>query len=154
MLKRTRIALITGIAAVALTAGGVAFAASQSGPTPAAFTAAVTSAPSASPAAGARKHAAHGWLARLEHGEFTVRTKKGDQVIDIQRGQVTAVSATSVTVKSADGFTATYTVNGDTKVRKDKHLVAIGDVHTGDKVGVLAVNSGGDTAKRITDGTA
>jgi len=43
----------------------------------------------------------------VEHGEFTVHTKTGDKVVDVQRGVVTAVNATSVTVKSTDAGVCT-----------------------------------------------
>jgi len=49
---------------------------------------------------------------RVEHGEVTIKGKDDKPVVvDIQRGQVTAVSPTSISLKSEDGFTATYTVN-------------------------------------------
>jgi hypothetical protein len=133
----------------------VAFAASDTGTTPvsAAFSAATTpTTGTATPDAG--KHARGGWLRRLEHGEFTVRTKSGHEVIAVQRGQVTSVTATQITVKSADGFTATYTVDANTKVRKAKQAATIAAVHTGDKIGVFAVDNGSiETAKRIADGS-
>ena len=53
---------------------------------------------------------------RVTHGEFVVRTKSGFTTAFVQQGEVTAASATSVTVESADGYTKTYTVSGDTKL--------------------------------------
>jgi hypothetical protein len=153
MMKRTRIALISGIAIAALAGGGVAFAASDSGSaTPTASAPATTTAPPTGTATPKHRHL--GWAARVEHGEFTMRIKGGDQVVDVQRGQVTTVSATAVTVKSPDGFTATYAIDANTKVHKGKQAAAIGDVHTGDRVGVLAVKNGTtDTVKHIADVT-
>ena len=49
-----------------------------------------------------------------------MHTKTGDKVLDTQRGVVTSVNAGSVTVKSKDGFSATYTLNPATKVHKGK----------------------------------
>ena len=148
MMKRTKIALVAGCAALALAGvgGGIAFAAdSASAPsTP-------TPVPSSSPTP-AHHGKAHRLLGHLEHGQFTVRTKTGDQVIDVQRGQVVAVSATSVTVRSEDGFTATYTVGSTAKVRVQKKASTITNVHTGDKVAVAATHSGTtDTLRRLAD---
>lgn len=53
------------------------------------------------------------------HGELTVPQADGTgtEVILVQRGVVTAVSSTSLSVKSTDGFTSTYTVSSTTRVR-------------------------------------
>ncbi|HEX5400882.1 MAG TPA: hypothetical protein VFX16_01125 [Pseudonocardiaceae bacterium] len=145
MTKRLKIGLVAGSVALALAGigGGVAFAAGGS------------SSATPTPAATAHPHRA-GARARLErrveHGELTVRTAKGPQVVDVQRGQVTAVSATSVTVKSRDGFSATYVVGSTSKVRAAKKQATITAVKTGDKVGVVAVRSGGVvTVRRLAD---
>lgn len=42
------------------------------------------------------------------HGEVTATVNGSVQALLFQRGEVTAVSATSITLKSSDGFTATY----------------------------------------------
>ena len=156
MLKATKTTMIAGAAVVALIGigGGVAFATSGSGsPAPAStLTAATTPTSGSTPADGPAKRKHHGLLDRAEHGQVTVRAKTGTQVIDLQRGLVTAVSPTSITVKSADGFTATYVVDSTTKVRKTKQASAIGNVADGDNVVVAAVQSGSTgTAKRIGD---
>ncbi len=53
------------------------------------------------------------------HGELTVPQADGTgtEVILVQRGAVTAVSSTSLSVKSTDGFTSTYKVSSSTRVR-------------------------------------
>lgn len=88
------------------------------------------------------------------HGEAVVKTKDGKFVtVYTQRGAVTAVSSTSITVKSADGYTATYAVNADTKVGKDHKPAKIGDIKLGDMVGVVATKSGDTkTAKGVRAG--
>jgi hypothetical protein len=54
------------------------------------------------------------------HGEATVRARGGGFVTYTwQRGQITSASAGSLTVKSADGTSWTWTVTSDTKVRKN-----------------------------------
>ena len=153
--------MIAGAAVVALIGigGGVAFATSGNPSTPSTLTAATTSTGPTTPITptnGPAKHRHHGLLARTEHGQVTVRTKTGTEVVDLQRGQVTAVSPTSITVKSQDGFSATYVVDSTTTVRKTGRPSAIGSVADGDNVVIAAVHSANasgttDTAKHIGD---
>ena len=80
---------------------------------------------------------------RALHGEFVVKDKDGKIVTRVvQRGEVTAVSTTSITLKSEDGFTGTYAVNGDTKVRVGGDNAAITGVKTGNEARVVATKSG------------
>ena len=59
-----------------------------------------------------------GQLGRVQHGELTVTGSDGKAVVmTVQRGTVTAASASSVTVRSDDGYTQTYAVNSSTRVR-------------------------------------
>ena len=83
-----------------------------------------------------------GELKGLEHGEFTVHTKTGDKVIDIQGGEVSAVEAGSVTVKSTDGFTATYTLSPTTKVERNNESTTPAQITTNDRVRVVADKNG------------
>jgi len=89
-----------------------------------------------------------GMLARLEHGQLTLQTKKGDRTVDLQRGVVSSVSPTSISVTSPDKFAGTYSVDSATKVRTRSGLVSIGSVHKGDHVLVVAT---GGKALRILD---
>jgi hypothetical protein len=74
----------------------------------------------------------------------------GYQTIDTQRGSVTAVSDTSITVKSADGFTKAYQVTSSTNVDAERN--GIGSVKTGHQVAVTATASGSTaTAVSILD---
>jgi hypothetical protein len=86
------------------------------------------------------------------HGEFvTAKDGGGYETIATQKGEVTAVSSTSITVKSADGYTRTYPVNADTKVNRTGKIA---DITTGETVRIRAVVSGGTaTATAIDDGT-
>ena len=86
-----------------------------------------------------------GLLNRIEHGELTLRTRQGDRTVDLQRGVVSAVSPTSISVTSPDKFAGTYTVDTSTKVRTRSGLVSISAVHTGDQVFVVA--SGGQALR-------
>ena len=92
-------------------------------------------------------------MGRALHGEVTLGGKK-HRVVDFQRGTVSAVSATSITVRSTDDFSATYVVDAKTVVRQAKEKTAIADVKTGDKVRVVATKDGATlTATRIADRT-
>ena len=92
--------------------------------------------------------ARRGLLAHLEHGQLTLQTKKGDRTVDLQRGTVSSVSPTSISVTSPDRFAGVYTVDSSTKVRTRAGLVSISSVHQGDKVFVVAT---GGKALRILD---
>ncbi|HEX8081308.1 MAG TPA: hypothetical protein VF557_13950 [Jatrophihabitans sp.] len=91
------------------------------------------------------------------------------------RGEVTAVSATSITVKALDGVTQTYAITGDTKVHLRKGLPSLGkgksgergnrgglgngpagtisDVRTGDQVAVTGIGTTSLTAQHVVDAT-
>jgi hypothetical protein len=85
----------------------------------------------------------HGIGGGALHGEFTVKDKDGKIVTRVvQHGSVTAVSATSISLKSEDGFTGTYTVNTDTKVRVGGDSTAISGVKNGNDAWVIATKSG------------
>lgn len=57
-----------------------------------------------------------GPFGELLHGELVVE-RDGEAVnLQVHSGEVTAASATSVTVESSDGFTATYTLDADTRL--------------------------------------
>jgi hypothetical protein len=87
------------------------------------------------------------------HGEMTTRAPGGGyQTLATQQGEVTSVSATSVTVKSEDGFSRTYGVDDGTLVNAGNEGIA--DVKTGDQVHVIAlVKDGKATAVSLRDGT-
>jgi hypothetical protein len=72
-------------------------------------------------------------LARALHGEVTLAGEE-HRVIVFQRGEVQKVSATSVTVKSNDGFVETYALSEDTKVREDREKAKASDIDTSDRV--------------------
>ena len=58
-----------------------------------------------------------GRLAGVQHGELTVTGSDGKTVVmTVQRGAVTAAGATSVSVRSDDGFSQTYVVTSATRV--------------------------------------
>jgi hypothetical protein len=85
------------------------------------------------------------------HGTMVLPKPGGGTVtVEIQNGRVTAVSRSSITLKSDDGFTRTYAVTSSTIVaaRRD----GIGSVQVGDQAWVTATASGGTvTAIRVGD---
>jgi hypothetical protein len=91
------------------------------------------------------------------YGEFTIKGPNGYETLSERTGTVSDVTDTSgstwsLTVKSADGTTGTFTVDSGTSVNGGE--MGIGSVKTGDTVRVTAVVSGGtSTAKQVTDQT-
>lgn len=143
---RTRAALwtATGLIGASLAAGGIAQAVSSPSPSPGDKTAG----PAAKAKAGHGKH--HGLGARILHGDVVVRAKDGYRKVALQRGTVVSASATSLQVRSADGFTATYVLNGDTRLRKGHRSDQPVKLATGDLVTVVATRSGDSlTATRV-----
>ena len=85
------------------------------------------------------------------HGDVTVKDKEGVvKNVRVQTGVVTAVSATSLTLKSSDDYVGEWTINSDTKVRRDKEQATIDKVAVGDTVTVMGtVASDIATAERV-----
>lgn len=156
--KFTRSAVGAGAAAVALLgAGGVAFAQGGAPAAPSPDQAQhQTAHPDKHGKAGKHgKHRKHHPLAGVQHGEFTKTTKQGERTVDIQRGTVVSADPAAVTVRSKDGFTATYAVDQSTKVHKQHRKAPITEVRPGDRVGVRAVKDGARTvAHQVHDSGA
>src|SRR3982750_1744628 len=55
-------------------------------------------------------------LAGVLHGEGIVQTKKGPVRVAMQHGTATAATDTSLTIRSADGYTKTWTLAKNVKV--------------------------------------
>ena len=141
---------IAAAAAIALAGGigaGLAYADSP--------TDSPTESPTAQPtgkdrkAGGQAKH--RRLIARAIHGEVTLAGEK-HRVVAFQRGTVEAVSGTSLTVKSPDGYRATYLIKAETKVRQGKQPGRLTDLTADDRVRVVAIKDGSTlTAKRIRE---
>ncbi|WP_191246259.1 hypothetical protein [Amycolatopsis deserti] len=81
------------------------------------------------------------------HGDFTVSADGGYAVERFQTGEVSALSATSITVRSEDGYTQAYVIDSSTE--------KAANVASGSTVTVLAKVSGDTaTATSITEGSA
>jgi VCBS repeat-containing protein len=101
-----------------------------------------------------KKHAGKGGIERRAlHGEFTVpqrgqgKSQSGTvqtQVVDSQRGEITAVDtkAKTLTVKSRDGFTRTYTVTSDTTIKSKGKDESFTDLKVGERAMVLSQKQG------------
>ncbi|WP_041938953.1 MULTISPECIES: DUF5666 domain-containing protein [Frankia] len=86
------------------------------------------------------------------HGEATIKTAKGFQVVAGQRGKVTAISATAISLTSEDGYAATYVIDGDTRFRADGKPAKATDIHPGATVTVRATVAGNTrTATAVAD---
>ncbi|HVT20804.1 MAG TPA: DUF5666 domain-containing protein [Mycobacteriales bacterium] len=91
---------------------------------------------------------------KMLHDLATVETSDGTfEQYASQFGKVSAVSDTSITVVSADEYSATYVIDDDTVVFKDGDKATTADIATGDKVMVRAEDEDGSfTAEVIGDG--
>jgi len=154
---------IGGAVAAAIVGAGTASVALTGSDTPSPST---TSTSAAAPGEQGRgplaRHGKHP-LARLGkhvlHGQWVVKNKDGDVVTrDEIHGSVTAVSATSITVKAEDGVSQTYAITSDTKVRqRTQGKPRSGDdsdiskVKTGDNVVVLGTGTDTLTADAVID---
>lgn len=109
-------------------------------------TPAVATGTGADTAMGAGDH--RGLRARLLsalHATWVTEGKNGPVTHQAIRGEVTAVSGSSVTVKAKDGVSMTFTVTGDTRVRARANGKgadsALSALHVGDKAFVAGVGA-------------
>jgi hypothetical protein len=83
------------------------------------------------------------------HGEVVLsKSGGGTETVLIQRGEVSAVSASSITLKSSDGFTQSYALNADTLVNGQKKGSAAPAVKKAEEAVVSAVKSGSTVTAR------
>lgn len=108
------------------------------------------------------RHELHAILRHVLHGEVTTKGQDGFVTHSGVRGAVTAISPTSISVRSTDGFAETFTLTHDTKVRErtpGQHGAttgALSDVKQGDQVAVLGKapehSSAAPVARVVIDG--
>ena len=167
-----RFAVMAGVVTLGVLAGaGVAVAATSSSGQPA--TPGASASPSPSPSSSVRPHfppkgawrmpppgggpfafggpGALGGLFGAVHGSAVVpKSGGGYQTIAFQNGKVTAVSGTSITLRSADGYSRSYQVTSSTLVNAQRD--GIGSIKAGQQVIVTATVSGSTaTATRVID---
>jgi hypothetical protein len=101
---------------------------------------------------GGRGGAAAGLTGAL-HGDFVASDGNSGYVTKrLQSGTVTAVSSSSITAMSADGYRTTYAMSSSTAVNNGNSQ--LGDVKTGDTVTIVGtVSDSTATATTITDAT-
>jgi hypothetical protein len=84
------------------------------------------------------------------HGQATVR--RGGEFVETawQRGEITAISGSTLTVRSEDGVSWQWTANGGTRVRKNRDTAELSALAVGDQVFVAGPAKGGSrTAKAV-----
>jgi hypothetical protein len=91
---------------------------------------------------------------KVLHGEATVeKPGGGTTVVRFQNGVISAIDGSTMTVKSTDGFTSTYTVNSTSRIMLNGSDGTLSKLAKSDKVRVLAMQSGSsNVAKMILDG--
>ncbi|HYM84311.1 MAG TPA: DUF5666 domain-containing protein [Candidatus Dormibacteraeota bacterium] len=83
-------------------------------------------------------------LAGTVRAEFTIVKRDGRTVlIHYERGQVTAVTPTSITITGRDSKGATFVVTDKTRVRAKGQPIAYSDLKVGDRAMVFGTDSGG-----------
>jgi hypothetical protein len=83
------------------------------------------------------------------HGEVAVQTTNGVRTIVVQRGSVTSVNGTSLTVKSTDGYSLTWTLAGHVTVVQNKKKVETSALKAGEQVGVAGTKDGSADDARL-----
>jgi hypothetical protein len=95
-----------------------------------------------------------GFGGRVLHSAATVQAPDGTtKVVVSQSGDITDFSDSTITVKSSDGFVATYTVDKNTRISLNGSDGAMSSLKKGDTVRVLAGKSGSTNhASAVMDG--
>lgn len=114
---------------------------------------------SAAPGRGAKGDQSDGWRKRHQarvllrknmlHGEAVVQTKMGTKTIVVQRGTVTAIDGDSMTVKSTDGFTMSWTFGDTLRVIERRTTLQPDEVKVGAQVGVAGAKDGDNGVARL-----
>ncbi len=107
---------------------------------------------STTPAAGDAKKRSR--LAHSLHATWVTGDKAGAVTHQAVRGEVTAVSGTQVTVRAEDGFSMSFSVTADTKVRQGSGKTGadakIASVAVGDRARVVGAGADHPQASRVT----
>ncbi|MFG1720220.1 hypothetical protein ACGFII_16490 [Micromonospora chalcea] len=100
---------------------------------------------------GNRRHRARVLLRRNTlHGEAVVRTRDGGtRTVAVQRGEVTAIDDSSMTVKSTDGFTVTWTFGEKLRVVERRTAIRSNDIKIGTTIAVAGAKDGGGNVARL-----
>jgi hypothetical protein len=95
-----------------------------------------------------------GFGGKVLHSEATVEAPDGTtKVVVSQTGDITDVTESTITVKSTDGFDATYTVDKNTRISLNGTDGTASSLKTGDTVHVFGTKSGSTNhANAVMDG--
>jgi hypothetical protein len=83
------------------------------------------------------------------HGDITVQGKDGVRTIVVQRGTVTAVTSTGMSVKSTDGYALTWTFGDKLRLVQDRKAVPTSALKAGQEVGVAGIRDSDATKARL-----
>lgn len=87
---------------------------------------------------------------QLLHGEVTVNTNGGVKTYVVARGQVTALSGSSITITSSDKVATTFAINSGTRYGFQNFKQPEAQLRTGQTAMVIGAKSGNaSTANRI-----
>jgi len=91
---------------------------------------------------------------RVLHSEATVQKPDGTTAVVVsQTGDITEITGSTITVKSSDGFEATYTVDKNTRISINGTDGTASGMKKGDTVRVFGTKSGSSThAEAVMDG--
>ncbi|MFI7304396.1 hypothetical protein ACIBM8_14395 [Micromonospora aurantiaca] len=100
---------------------------------------------------GHQRHRARVLLRRNTlHGEAVVKTRDGGtKTVTVQRGEVTAIDDRTMTVKSTDGFTVTWTFGEKLRVVERRTTIRSSDIKIGTTVGVAGAKDGDRSVARL-----
>lgn len=84
------------------------------------------------------------------HGEAVVQTKDGQTItVVVQRGTITEITDSSVTVKSTDGFTLTWRYADNLRVVEKRQTIQPSEVKVGMRIGVAGAKDGSSDIARF-----
>ena len=139
-MTRTRIGLALSAAVLGLsglvgfTAGGSWAATPVAQPTPEPTAPPATSEPG--------MPGGHHGMDGILHGEGTITTKQGTQLVAIQHGTVTSVSDSKLTVKSSDGYTRTWSLSPSVHILEHRTTLQPSSVKVGTDLALAGSRNG------------
>jgi hypothetical protein len=105
---------------------------------------AVPAVSAAEPTPSAERLGRHPILRGTVRADLTVVKRDGTTVVvHYERGEITAVSATSITIKGRDGKGASFVVTQDTRLREKGKPATISDLEVGDRAMVFGTSKDG-----------
>ncbi len=82
-------------------------------------------------------------LGRIVRGDVTILKRDGTTLdAHFERGEITAKTADSLTVKGPDNVSTTFNVGTGTRIRVDRKAATVDDLKVGDRVMAVGTKSG------------